>query len=401
MRFFHTDLLLIGLLLSFAVVGSSQAEEPPRGEKDLSAPVDAAFLVRQLGEELFTKRELAAQQLVKIGMPVRAELEVGLKSPDAEIRLRCRRILTVILNDDFQQRLEQFAADLNPAVDHGLPGWHRFGSLVGTDQPARALFVEMQRAEPELLQLAHQNPFKASKYLFARCRQLQQRLDQRHRSTHQGSVGTIAALLYVSTDPNTEISQQTASILNNSCYQRHVQLTLEHHLKSKPLRAVLGAWIRRSVPSQSLHEVIVLAMKHNLTEGLIPAEDVLEGGPINRRRRDQFQYAILAIAKLGDRRHISILEHQLDDRTDVGTRTVKGVKYQIQACDIALAGLFHLAGKDPARHGFEHLQRHSDLLFHPSTLGFRDELARQAAREEWQKIRMDRATRNSASGDLP
>ena len=379
-----------GLLLCFRT-DSAIAENGDSANLTGEPSPDQRFtaLVRQLGDRQFTEREKAANELLHIGMPAREQLNRGLRDEDAEVRFRCQRILATILENDFFRRLQEFAADDKPSSNHGLSGWVRFRQIAGGDRDARDLFVNMQKAEAHLLDVTEVDPRKGSKKILLRCQQLQQRLATRNRTREIQSLGSIAALVFIATHQEIHLNEKTWSTLTSCCYQKSMQIAMQHKQQSEPLRAILGKWVRREGTSRSMYEAVMLAMRYNLKDGLIPADRILAGDSGKPWHNGHVQFALLAVAKLGDRRHLPVLERRLDQKTEFGSRNVNGKRYSSQVRDIALAGLFHLAGKDPKQYGFPDLKEHGDLLFVPNSLGFQDDENRQVALEHWKNVKSE------------
>jgi HEAT repeat protein len=125
-------------------------------------------LVRQLGDPRFSVRKRAMEQLVELGVEAIAALEEGVQSNDREVSFRSRRALDVVREHDFQRRLRAFAAGQDAQETYELPGWAMFRNEVGDGLEARRLFVEMQQAEPQLLQALARSPDKAVEALVDR-----------------------------------------------------------------------------------------------------------------------------------------------------------------------------------------------------------------------------------------
>ena len=341
-------------------------------------------LIRNLGHERFTERERAANQLVRSGMDARSALVAGLKNADAEIRLRCRRILATVLENDFRRRLDAFAVGRDLTDDHGLAGWKRFGEIVGTGASQRSLFVEMHQTEGLLLQAAADDPRTANEAFLMRCQQLQQAMAGKHLVREPIQIGSVASLLFVASDEHVSLTAQMASHLNGFCYQKSVNSAMGGGSLRQPLRKLMGLWIGRS-GNWTSYQTLRLAMRYQLTEGLEPARKVLNGDV--PRPRHVLQYAILAVAKLGSQEEMPLLESMLQDQTLCASRTVNAVAYRTEIRDIALVGLFHLAGLDPKVNGFPQLQEHPEMLFAPNSLGFAKQEGRDAAQLKWKEYR--------------
>ena len=110
--------------------------------------------IDELSHDAFTVRQAAAARLLAAGTPARDALLAVADGPDPETRAAARRLVALIDRTEFNRRLEAFAADTDGKRGLTLPGWEQFRKLVGGDPPARALFVDMQRAEGALLAAA-------------------------------------------------------------------------------------------------------------------------------------------------------------------------------------------------------------------------------------------------------
>jgi hypothetical protein len=141
---------------------------------------------------------------------------------------------------------------------------------------------------------------------------------------------------------------------------------------------LVGSFIETTAELQLAYQTIWLAMHHNLKEGLVPAVSLVE-----RRDRQPYmlQNALLCVGKLGDRRHLELVELLLEDESPVDGRIANASRPQI--CDIALAVSIHLAGQDPKSFGYSKLQLSTQTLFQASTLAFASDPMREQALEKW------------------
>ena len=114
------------------------------------------------------------EQLVELGVEAIAALEEGVQSNDREVSFRSRHALDIVREHDFQRRLRAFAAGQDAQETYELPGWALFRKEVGDGLEARRLFVEMQQAEPQLLQALARSPDKAVEALVDRLEEIQQ-----------------------------------------------------------------------------------------------------------------------------------------------------------------------------------------------------------------------------------
>src|SRR5690606_13238530 len=136
----------------------------------------------------------ATEQLTKAGLPAFKPLEEAVESPDREIRYRAARILGTIRELDLQRRLEAFLQGKDD--DYELPGWGRFKKSYGDESSARSLFVEMQRADAEMLATLDRSPREAADLVNLRVQQQQQAIVIQQQSSPP-PFGQIMTLLFV------------------------------------------------------------------------------------------------------------------------------------------------------------------------------------------------------------
>src|SRR5262245_35099520 len=91
--------LILGPGLLVVVAGpisraSEVASDPASVTK---ASGDVRSLVAQLGDEAFSIRESATNQLIRQGSAAKPELLVAVRDPDAEVRHRARQVLEKIV----------------------------------------------------------------------------------------------------------------------------------------------------------------------------------------------------------------------------------------------------------------------------------------------------------------
>jgi hypothetical protein len=337
--------------------------------------------VEQLGADSFRARQRAEHELALIGVPAKSALLQGLKSEDAEVRDRCRRLLVAVLEQDYQARVDAFAADTQGRQDHHLPGWERYRVLAGETLGARQLFVEMQRSESKLLESAAADPDAGSEMLLSRCEDLQQAASRQLDADGQPlSLGSIAAAFFIGADPRVPINDRIASYLYNFSYQPALQTSMRGSSKLDSLKRILGAWVSRTANSNNAYPGMVLSIQYDLREGLEPATGLLKqtGGPPHF-----VQFAILVVGRFGSKEHLGLLEPLLNNSSPLITQNVGGQQLRCEVRDVALATLLHLTGQDFKLYGFDHLQRNAQTLFNTNSVGFATDEARAAALRKW------------------
>lgn len=381
--FRRTALPLAACLLGWMLAPARLRAAEPTPTKPPPEKV-AQALVQQLGDERFAQREKAVGQLVDLGLPALPALERGRRHPDREIRYRSERVLTIIRQNDFERRLEAFATDPDGDEDYGLPAWSGYRQRFGKTTDARALFVEMLRAEASLLQALDQRPTQAAFQLEQRAQQIQ----QVQLRSEQVPVGGIAAMLYVASRPDVNVSAQTSQIVFQCCFQGYFHKAITEGAHRALLRSLLGMAIERA-EDWPAYVALQLAMRYDLTEGLAPAIRTLSGQANNQASLPFVrQFAILTIAKFGDPAHRELLEGLLDDPTPCSSLTIEKVRYETQLRDVALAALWKIHGQDPREHGFgNRVQDHPQVVFNTGTLGFPNDDERSAALAAWREWR--------------
>jgi hypothetical protein len=344
---------------------------------------EIARLVRELGAATFMARQHAQRALVALGVKAQPALEAASQNPDQEIRLRARGALAAIADVDFHSRLGAFLADLDGDGAHGLAGWQRFRSLVGSSPAARRLFADMQRAERDLLERVAEMPARSAALLEARCQQVET-LTQDSDSNRHGhlSLGTTAALFFAASNRDVPITGHAGNCLNTLGSQNNLSQALHARPTGALVRGLLNAWVSRPFDHDSLtgYRNLWLAMQYNLKDALEPALALIEP-PAAPPHLEPF--AILAIGKLGSREHIAALKPLLKDDRPIDPADRGGQKSDTQIRDVALAAMIHLSGQKLADFGFAHAKSHAFLLFNTTSLGFNDPSARTEALKKW------------------
>ncbi|MFP6665801.1 MAG: hypothetical protein VB876_00720 [Pirellulales bacterium] len=366
-----------------ALAQNPNSAGPTTVEPSLEFDSRITELIRQLGAPSFGQRQRATRQLQAIGVTAKPALVQALQHDDAEIRSRARRILLAVLDTDLQRRITAFAADPSDQQATSLPGWRLFKETVGTSAVARRIYLEAVRAEPVLLESIEQTSQTAGTTLTARAMTLHERYirNPMYRGiadSIEAGESSVCALLLATMNPDVVLDEQIATKI----YQLVQHAGLRQHLdagpRRDPIRRLVGSFIETTAELQLAYQTIWLAMHHNLKEGLVPAVSLVE-----RRDRQPYmlQNALLCVGKLGDRRHLELVELLLEDESPVDGRIANASRPQI--CEIALAVSIHLAGQDPKSFGYSKLQLSTQTLFQASTLAFASDPMREQALEKW------------------
>ena len=391
---YYLFLCLVALFALAAFLGGAEAPAedgpvaapPVEAERDLpqsasEPPPELTKWIKQLGDRDFGVREAATRKIRDIGLPAKPALIQALRSDDPEVRLRARRCLTEILEADYQTRLKAFEKDTQGEGRHELAGWQRFRQVVGHDVKARKLFVEMHRAESGLLESSVAGGELAAEAVLLRCQQvLQMSRVPDPNVRQQPSLGTVAALIFVASDPAVKLPDQSQVLVFNFVNQPAFQTALRSGDQQKQVRELLGAWIEHT-PSNSLaYQTLRLAMQHDIKQGLVPALRVANQKNVSAYMR---MYGVLAVGKLGDKRHAAELRPLLDDGTVCSSRTTvingKRTAYRIELRDVVVAVLAHLTEQPLEDYHLDSVRKDSNTLFNTGTLGYKEQEEREDA----------------------
>jgi hypothetical protein len=371
----------------FAVLGSLAAAETDKRKP----PIDSerlAMLVSQLGSEDFTAREAASEELTAIGLPAFTALEAAGEHPDREVRYRALRILSHIRELDLQRRLESFLSGDEADDEYPLPGWNRFQKVYGDSSRSRQQFVEMQRADAEVLRAIEEGPRSASELLAQRTLEQQQAMQTGGRP--QLSFGQAASLLFVAAEDDVTMSTQTMQMVFNLCSQPVIRDVLSSPDKKEIPRKMIGSLVRRS-EDYAMTQAMMLSIQYEMEEGLVPATKILKN-PVNRVPY-MSQYALMTVAKLGSDTHLPLVESLLEDQSVVTKmQNEKKVTIEVQVRDAALATAVLLTKQEvkdyfPARDGQPLTTDPQQLFFNPRAIGFENDEERGKVHKKWTEYR--------------
>ena len=288
---------------------------PTASNSDSSAAIEkAAAYIQQLGDDRFEVREEASRHLSQMGIEIQPALDAARHDPDSEVRVRVRRILATILKADLERRLNAFAEDVNDTKHFDLPGWSRYRQVVGADRTARQLFVEMQRAEPNLFQAVQDGPAAASSALESAIAHSVMRMQDATAAFKTDTCSPwarSAAMLFVGSD------KHVAKIADEP---RHNSPTspINPQSSKRPMsgnqvtvtKKILGAWILRDASTNVLAQNLSIAMRLDLKEGVEAGRQLAAS---RKSTGNIKQMALTLIGKLGDKSNLPVVESCLKD----------------------------------------------------------------------------------------
>ena len=365
------------LLLAIPVAGGA-ADEEEVSESQLSQ--QAQQLVQQLGSRSFLKRKQAMNELVKIGLPALNSLEDGALSDNREISYRCDRVLLVVRELDLQRRLLAFLRDTEPDK-YELPGWPLFRAVAGEGPDSKLVFVEMQKADAELMRTAEGSGKEMAGLLMQRLV-----VTSRPRTTASDplALGRTGAILFAAGDPRVPVTQQVAAYVHRMVSNSGVRTAMTGNVGTADvMRKLLSRWLRRQRDTDPYVNLLV-ALQFDLKESLGFSLKVLEGA---KRPSGARRVALQSLNRFGDSKHAQLVERFLTDTSVVSvTSSVDGKRVRIQLRDIALATLITLRKQDHRKFGFPHIRFDSNRNFHLDSLYFASEEDRLAAFTKWKEF---------------
>jgi hypothetical protein len=305
--------------------------------------------------------------------------------------------LTLIDQNEFSRRLAEFAADVDGRRGVTLPGWKEFAALVGPDEAARALFVEMQREEAPLLAQVFESPNGSREIAWD---DHLARLMNWHMASQQGGLraplGSCATMFFLGSLPGSRITDPAAGQLVQLAQLPPVGELLGPSRPETTVRRLVSAWIV-DCPSRSdrvLQLRLALMVNFRLTEALPLAKSIARHDPeFLTVVPTQRVSALLAVAKLGTANDVPDLEPLLEDRTEYLSKPLanRPQEYQdgVQIRDVALATMLRLTGQEPVAYGYLHVRPHPQSVFDPTSLGMESDDGRDAAAEKWRAWRVE------------
>jgi hypothetical protein len=382
-------LLVLTAVAAVTICGPSSlaADSPPAADH-------ISRLIADLGSIEYTVREAASEELAQIGLPAFAALQSAANHPDREVRYRAQRVLGIIRRHDVERRLEAFLSGKDGSDDYPLPGWTRFSKTYGEGPEQRKLFVDMQRADGELLRAIEENPRKAEETLTARMAQAEQTLQLGAQSI---SFSQVVASLFVAAEPDVSLRGRPLSVLFSQCFQPSVREAIDGAGRREMPRKMLGAIISRA-DDMTAFQAMSVAAQFKLPEGIVPATRILKAHD-GARTAALTQHALITIARLGDASHLPLVESDklLHDSSQVAKFNENETTYTMEVRDVALATAVVLHKQD-LRDYFEipQNQRLDDpqmTLLNARYIGFSSQQRRAAAFTKWDKFKAEQPSR--------
>ena len=295
---------------------------------------------------------------------------------------------------EFNRRLEAFAADTEGKRGLTLPGWDPFQKLVGDDPAARALFVDMQRAEGPLIAAAFgvssQPPDQLWEDRITRLATFQ--ILNGNRAVAP-PLGSCAAMVFLGSVPEIDVSDTGAHLIENLIQRPPMNEALAAGAPHDVVRRLVIAWIlhcpnnSEAIVATRLQLMSALNLKGGLPLALAVARGDKEFADFGAPAR---AWAVLMVGQFGGPEHAEQLEPLLND-----TRVCRPLQVaqpnqpapNVQVRDVALCVMLQLTGQKPAEYGYLHARLPPQRAFDLSSLHAADDQVRTAAAAKWKAWR--------------
>lgn len=338
--------------------------------------------VRRLGSEAFSERHEAGDELMQAGEEAVPFLREAAEShPSPEVRYRAAELLQQIERQLLDRRLAEIVSGKDVANDF-LP-WERFQMTVGDDRAARVLFAQTLKAAPELILAVGTDTLQTE---FERS--MSDWLNPSLRRNGQLSVYEVTALLFAMIQPECRPGPYDAGIISQFALTSALQTEVAGAERGPALRALLSGWVIRREAGPPLYR-LQLASRFGLTEGLIPAREIISAAP----QSQDPQIALSFIAQHGDLEDVPAVEGLLESKQQLTASHRSSGAFTMEVRDVAVVTLWKLIGEDPSKHGVAGY-REANGRAAPGAIGFNDEVSREAAIQAWKTWRKRHVKQN-------
>src|SRR5262249_42103497 len=222
----------------------------------------------------FKVREAASSQIVRFGRAVEPILREGLNNPDPEIRSRCRRLLPLAMHYDLEKHIAAFLADKTEKNPTPLAGWARFKELVGKDNEAKELFVNMHRFDTDFLEALELKPADLLQKLNARCQEF---MFQRNAGQNQMTPAQLGLMLFAVQDPKLNLDPQAASFFSSGLHSLSYQARGKEMMRDNPaIRKLLIQFVTNNSNHMMMFNNLYLIANLELKEGVEIARKIIQ-----------------------------------------------------------------------------------------------------------------------------
>jgi hypothetical protein len=264
-----------------------------------------------------------------------------------------------------------------------LRSWDRFSKLIGKDDAAKKLYVDMYCAEGSLLAELDRAPKEFNARFTAHCQEIQRNLYTPFGQANPIPHYRVVALLFMGTDANVGKDIQTFYMINNLLHQPLVQ---QGFRQSAGSRKLLMSFLEERTTAQTSQQIFYIAKNLGLKEAMPLAIKIVNDKQVQGYARGM---ALLFVGQMGGKEHKKDLEKLLDDTTNLGNVRTGNTTIQAQMRDVALASLIMATGQNMGDYNFPYLQQfktyRGELNLPPYYYGFADDASRTAALKKWKE----------------
>jgi len=361
-----------------------------------ASPEDIQQWIKDLNHDEFTVRQAASSRLLAAGTAARDALLVVADGPEPETRAAARRLVSLIDRTDFNQRLEDFAADTDGKRGVTLPGWEQFSALIGKDQAARDLFVDMQKSDGALIAtivgISSQPPDQLLDDRLARLLSWQTNPNGRNVAPPLGSCATV---VFLGTLPESNISERGAAWIDILIQRPPIAEAMTPGASPSAIRKLATAYVLNCprISENSLRRRLQIIAISNMKEALPLALKVIgrEGPYANLSPAVRAEGALI-VGQFGGREHVETLEPLLDDvSVCLPIQSAQpGVISSVQVRDVALASMLQLTGQAPADYGYTRVRAaQAPQVLQLQTLAPPSDQVRDNAIAKWKEWRKE------------
>ena len=389
--------LLLLLALLGVVAGAATASAAEAASNEATTTTKAAVLVEQLGDDSFEIREAAYSQLEKLGKTAQPALEEAVKSKDLEVSSRAKRLLALVTRTDVEIALDSYLADKDSKLILKLPSWERFKKIIGEDQTARTMFVEMYTTEGNLLAALDHDPKAFETAFSTRLQQIQQNLYTPWGQVNPVPMSQVVALLFAATDTRASLNINSFYMVTNLFYQQNIQQGFKANAGARKL---LAQFFEQRSDQNTMAQAIQIAMQLDMKE---MAPTALKMATNKKTQAWTRATALIALGKLGTKDNIKDIEDLLKDTTSLGQMQFNQVRVQTEMRDVALAAMIMLSGQDVTTYDFPYLKAfpiNKNYLAY-NYFGFSDNTQREAAFKKFKESQAKKDEKKDDKKDAP
>ncbi len=356
---------------------------------DVSDQQRATKLVRQLGSPSFDERDRAAAELRRLGLAARPALEQGLRDVDVEIRFRSGVLLKVAVVADRNARIDRFVADVDGDDSAELPCWEDFREHYGDNRTAREVFVEMHRAEGELLEAiaAHDVAEAIRLLLTGMARFTKPTIVVKPPLAAERvppSFSVVAAWVYAASRPEMDLDERITTQLHALLAASRFRASAAAGHRAALCHMLLDRWLLKDSSRGVRYQKLLLARDFNSDAALELGGRILhdpEATPAMLRD------ALVSVAHYGDpERHLPLLVAHFDnDQVCYNLRPQRDRRPSIEVRDVALAAAVRMTGQTLQLYGFYSAAWGTSGYLEHHTLGFYVASHRDSARRKWEQ----------------